>query len=98
LRSGAWTLAEWTVSALSDLDATLERIAQDNPESARIVGNRILAAGARLDQFPEIGRAGRRQGTRELALPRLPYLIVYQLRQQHVVLLRLLHSSLLWPA
>ena len=90
-------MAEWTASALSDLDATLEHIAQDNPEAARIVGNRILAAVARLDQFPEIGHAGRRQGTRELTIPRLPYLIVYQLRQQQVVLLRLLHSSLLWP-
>jgi len=91
-------LAEWTVSALSDLDVTLEHIAQDNPEAAQAVGQRILAAVARLDQFPEIGRAGRRQGTRELAIPRLPYLLVYQLREQNVVLLRVLHSSLLWPA
>jgi len=91
-------LAEWTVSALTDLEVTLEHIAQDNPEAARIVGHRIFSDVARLDQFPEIGHAGRRQGTRELAIPRLPYLIVYQLRQQQVVLLRLLHSSLLWPA
>jgi toxin ParE1/3/4 len=91
-------LAEWTASALSDLDVTLEHIAQDNPKAAQIVGKRILVAVARLDQFPEIGRAGRRQGTRELAIPRLPYLIVYQLREQQVVLLRVLHSSLLWPA
>ncbi len=91
-------MAEWTVSALSDLDVTLEHIAEDNPEAAQIVGTRILAAVARLDQFPEIGRAGRRQSTRELAIPRLPYLLVYQLRQQHVVLLRVLHSSLLWPS
>lgn len=91
-------MAEWTASALSDLDATLRHIAQDNLEAARIVGTRILAAMTRLDQFPEIGRAGRRQGTRELAIPRLPHLIVYQLRGQDVVLLRLLHSSLLWPA
>jgi toxin ParE1/3/4 len=91
-------LAEWTASALSDLDATLERIGQDSPEAAQTVGKRILAAVARLDQFPELGRAGRRQGTRELAIPRLPYLIVYQLRQEQVVLLRVLHSSLLWPA
>ncbi len=91
-------MAEWTFSALSDLDVTLEHIAQDNPGAAQIVGKRILAAVIRLDQFPEIGRIGRRQGTRELTIPRLPYLIVYQLRQQRVVLLRVLHTSLLWPS
>lgn len=75
----------------------MEFIAADDPASARRAAADIHAAVSRLDGFPEIGKPGRRRGTRELALPRLPFVIVYRARPGRVTILRLLHTSRIWP-
>ncbi len=72
-------------------------IAREDPAAARQVGSRIWAAVSRLDRFPEIGLRGRRHGTRELFLPRLPYVLVYQCAPDRVTILRILHTSMRWP-
>jgi plasmid stabilization system protein ParE len=48
----------------------------------------LLAACNRLSFFPEIGRHGREPGTRELTtVP--PYVIVYRIRQDDIVILQI---------
>jgi plasmid stabilization system protein ParE len=43
------------------------------------VGDSIDAAVAGLGAFPEIGRMGRVLGTRELVIPRTPYVAIYRI-------------------
>jgi toxin ParE1/3/4 len=86
----------WTARALRDLASLRAYIRQDNPAAERQV-ERILAAAARLAEFPETGRPGRRAGTRELVVSRTPYLVPYRVRGELVEVLRVLHGRQRWP-
>ena len=55
-----------------DLAGIIDYIALDNPKAAESVFDAIAAALRRLAEFPEMGRAGRVPGTRELRLAGLP--------------------------
>lgn len=90
-------MAEWTEPALDDFISAAEYVAADDPAAAARLAAEISVAVMRLDQFPGLGKPGRRQGTRELALPRIPFVIVYRTKEKAVTILRLLHSSRLWP-
>jgi len=64
-----------------------------NSEAARVVRQRIIKAISRLKQFPESGRAWRLNGCRELVLPGLPYIIIYQVEDNVVTIVSLFHTS-----
>jgi toxin ParE1/3/4 len=87
----------WTEPALLDLTAARANIARDSsPVADRQIG-RVLAAASILLQFPEIGRPGRRPGTRELVVSRTPYAAAYRLRGDMIEILRVLHARQRWP-
>jgi toxin ParE1/3/4 len=50
-----------------------------------------------LVQFPESGRPGRIEGTRELVIQRTPYIIAYRMARDAVRILRVLHGAQNWP-
>ena len=79
--------------AASDLDGIIEYIALDNPAAAERVYRAIVAAAERLQDFPEIGRAGRLPGTRELLVVSLPDIIVYEISGDTVTVLAVLHGA-----
>lgn len=87
----------WLRRALADRDSQLGYIAQDNPGAAIEQGDRIAHQVAMLAEHPEIGRAGRKQGTRELVISRTPFIVVYRIRGERIELLRLLHGAQQWP-
>lgn len=87
----------WTRIAIRDLIHVRRYIAQDNPQAARSVAQHILEAADLLLKHPEMGRAGRVRGTRELVISQTPYLIVYRVRGKRVHVLRILHGRQLWP-
>jgi addiction module RelE/StbE family toxin len=87
----------WTELAVNDLAAARAYIAQDNPSAAEHQVARVLAAIAGLLRFPEIGRPGRRAGTRELVINRTPYIAAYRLRGDAIEILRVMHSRQRWP-
>ncbi len=89
-------MALWTNLALLDLTTALNYIAEDNDKAAEKVGNAILEACSRLDDFPKMGRPGIVKNTRELIVPRTPYKLVYRHRQ-FVEIIRLLHDKQKWP-
>jgi len=72
-------------------------IARDNPPAADRQVERVLAAVAGLLRFPEIGRPGRRAGTRELVVSRTPYVVAYRLRADAIEILRVMHGRQRWP-
>lgn len=88
---------EWSPAALADRDAIFDHIEADNPRAATTVDERIEEAAKRLLDFPEIGRPGRVEGTRELVLTRAPYMLPYKIVGDAVRILRVLHGARLWP-
>ncbi len=86
----------WLRAALRDLDSQLEYIAAQNPNAAARVSGRIEEAIERLAQFPQLGRAGRVAGTRELVVAGTPWIVVYRVRAL-IEILRLIHASQRWP-
>jgi toxin ParE1/3/4 len=58
---------------------------------------RIIEQVALLANHPGIGRPGRVEGTRELVIPGLPYLVAYSHRNDTVAVLRVLHGARKWP-
>ncbi|WP_246318747.1 type II toxin-antitoxin system RelE/ParE family toxin [Peteryoungia desertarenae] len=72
-------------------------IEADNPKAALQMDERIEEAAAQLLHFPESGRSGRVQGTRELVVSGTSYIIADQLDGDRLRILRGLHSSRLWP-
>ena len=88
----------WTPAALFDLESARRYIAADNPQAVDRQVGRILAAIDNLKVFPELGRPGRRVGTRELLIGRTPYLVAYRLGHNTIGILRLLHERQEWPA
>jgi plasmid stabilization system protein ParE len=59
--------------ALDDGNAIFDYIEADSPQAAVIVDDRIDEQVGRLLQFPEMGRIGRIEGTRELVIQNTPY-------------------------
>lgn len=88
----------YTLRALADLDAAREHIEQFNPRAARLLAGRLRAAIDELSRFPARGRLGRLEGTRELVVPRTPYLVAYRTDGPHIDILAIRHGARLWPA
>ena len=87
----------WLDEAVDDLESLRAYIATDNPTAAdRIVGQ-LSRSVARLGDFPNAGRAGRVAGTRELTVPRTPFVVVYHVVADEVRILRVLHGAQRWP-
>ena len=87
----------WAQFALSDRDDIFTYIEAENPRAAIHVDEQIVLAARRLLDFPESGRPGRLAGTRELVIPRTPYIAAYAVTADTVRVLRILHSPQMWP-
>ena len=80
-----------------DLERIAEHIARDKPRAALAMWDEIEAQVERLRTFPNSGRRGRLKGTRELVVPRTPFIVVYRVGQDRVELLRVLRGAQQWP-
>ena len=89
----------WLPGALANRDAQLDAIAHDSPKAAIEQGDRIAHQVEQLIEHPEMGRPGRKKGSRELVISRTPFIVVYRVRPrlQRIELLRLLHGAQQWP-
>ncbi|HVC34011.1 MAG TPA: type II toxin-antitoxin system RelE/ParE family toxin [Chloroflexota bacterium] len=87
----------WTRPARSDLRAHILYLAERSPGAARRVQAAIREAVEQLADYPNRGRPGRYEGTRELVLAGLPYLVVYRVRESTLRILRVLHGAQDWP-
>ena len=90
-------ILEWSVFAIADRDAIFDYIVADSPQSAVSVDDRIQVCVENLKQFPEMGRPGRIEGTRELVVSNTPYIAAYRIAGDTVRILRLLHGAQQWP-
>lgn len=84
--------------AEADLLSIVETIAGNSGTAvARRVYDRIKTALLPLDRFPLMACAGRVAGTRELPVPGLPYIVVYEPEPDGVLVLSVIHGARSWP-
>jgi len=87
----------WLDEAVLDLKKLRHYIQQDKPQAAALVAKRIYEAVDLLEQQPGLGGPGRVPHTRELIIGGTPYIISYRVKREKIEILRVLHSSMLWP-
>jgi toxin ParE1/3/4 len=83
----------WTVEASSDLEQISLHIAEDNPEAALRIVDNMFQRIEQLVAFPNRGRIGREEGTRELVFSPLPYIAVYRVKESTVEILHIWHGA-----
>lgn len=86
-----------TKPATADLEEIENYIHQDNPAAAARMVLRVLEAIEYLLMYPNMGRVGRVPKTKELVISGTPFIVVYQIRQQIIFVLRILHAARKWP-
>jgi addiction module RelE/StbE family toxin len=86
----------WTNRARLDRKDIREHIAQENLAAAVALDELFAGNTAALADHPELGRAGRVAGTRELVVHR-NYMLIYDIAGDSVRVLRVLHAARKWP-
>jgi toxin ParE1/3/4 len=88
----------WSPEAIDDLISLRAYIAEDNPAAAhRIALNIIRNIEELLADNPQMGRPGRVSGTRELVIPRTPYIVPYRVERGTLQIIRVYHGARRWP-
>ncbi len=89
---------QWSAPAVSDLQNISFYIeASSGLETADRITRRIYESVQSLNRLPNRGRVGRLSGTRELLVPKLPYVVVYKVVSDKVAIVRILHGAQQWP-
>jgi addiction module RelE/StbE family toxin len=86
----------WTPEALQDREDIWDFIVSDNPKAAIRMDELFSNAVSRLTDFPLLGQTGKILGPREL-IPHESYRIVYEIQQETLWILALIHTARHWP-
>ncbi|ABD87093.1 type II toxin-antitoxin system RelE/ParE family toxin [Rhodopseudomonas palustris] len=81
--------------ALADIEDIFAWIARDSPIIAKSVVDRLFSSTELLISFPSMGHAGGAPGTLEWVVPRLPYIVVYEIdrAQDAIIVTAVLHAA-----
>jgi toxin ParE1/3/4 len=66
----------WTQEAAADLERITDYLFEHTPDHAERLVRALYEAPATLLMFPNRGRLGKKEGTRELVMSPLPYIVV----------------------
>jgi toxin ParE1/3/4 len=88
---------KWARAASQDPESVERYISRDNPAAAIDTVLEIIRRVEILAEHPGMGRPGRVEGTRELVLGGLPYVVPYIHQGDTVIILRVLHGAMKWP-
>ena len=86
-----------TESADAGLLAIAGYLARDDFDEAERIIQTIIEAIYSLQNLPSRGRPGRVDGTLELLVWGLPYVLVYAVAPDEVRILKILHQKQQWP-
>ena len=86
----------WASSAEQDRAEILEFIGLDNPIAAITMDELFAEVSSRLEKHPLLGKPGRISETREL-IPHANYRLIYEVQDDQVKILALVHTARLWP-
>lgn len=85
-------IVAWTPEAVGDVAAIHRYVSRFNPSAAANMARSLCEAGGSLSAFPERGRAGLIEGTRELVVLET-YVVVYRIRAETVEIVRVWHAA-----
>lgn len=83
----------WTPAAAEDLEYIKDYLTEHHPQFAQSTIIQLYESIRALKTSPRLGRVGREEGTRELVLTRLPYVVAYRIREQAVEVLHIFHGA-----
>ncbi len=86
----------WTPEAQQDRLDIWEYVAQESPQAAANLDAMFSKAALNLSAHPELGRAGKIAGTREL-YPHENYRLGYEIEDRTIWVLVLVHTARRWP-
>jgi toxin ParE1/3/4 len=86
----------WKKQAINDLIKIGRYIAKDSPANAEKMISLIEHKIVPLATHPDIGRIGRKRGTRELVVHE-NYVVIYRVLAGEIEILRVKHSAQQWP-
>jgi toxin ParE1/3/4 len=86
----------WKKQAINDLIKIGQEIAKDSPANAEKMVVLIEAKVTPLAAHSEIGRTGRKRGTRELVVHQ-HYIVIYRVQGEIIEILRVKHAARQWP-
>ena len=87
----------WTGEAADDLEHIANYLLAHPPNRAEDLIRAVYDAPSDLLTFPNRGRQGKKEGTRELVLSPLPYIVVYKVLGDVIFVVRILHGAQKWP-
>jgi toxin ParE1/3/4 len=97
LTQGGMTLL-WSPEAIDDLASLRTYISVDDPAAAkRIALHLIHSVEELLANNPQLGHPGRVPGTRELVIPKTPFVVPYRVHNDALQILRVYHHARRWP-
>lgn len=83
----------WSPAAAVDLQNIRDYLEAHHPSFMEATVRRLYNAARSLKRMPDRGRLGRNEGTRELVMAPLPYIIVYGVERDLVNIFRILHVA-----
>lgn len=89
----------WLERTAEDLYRIVTRLEDSSPVHAQRVYQAIQDTAANLASFPGLGRPGRVKGTREIVVPKHPYILPYRDVEagNRIEILAVMHASQEWP-
>jgi toxin ParE1/3/4 len=88
----------WSLEAIDDLVSLRAQILVDDPAAAKRVALHILhCIEELLPPNPQLGHPGRVPGTRELVIPKTPFVVPYRVHAASLEILRIYHHARRWP-
>ena len=86
----------WTLDSIEDRESIYEYIEFDNPSAALALDELFSQQACLLLDHPGLGRLGRVKGSREWVM-HPNYILVYDVVNDQVRVLRVLHAAKRWP-
>lgn len=83
----------WSALARARLREIRDYVARDKPQAAERLAMRIVAMVEALRNHPYLGRAGAEPGIRELVIGNTPYIILYRVQGERVVISTIWHGA-----
>ena len=68
-------------------------VARDKPQAAERLALRIVAMVEALRNHPYLGRAGAEPGIREMVIASTPYIILYRVQGERVIISTIWHGA-----
>jgi toxin ParE1/3/4 len=83
----------WAPSAAADLWTISEYLKRHHPQFVDTTVRRIYRTIQDLKKFPNRGRHGEEEGTREILFLPMPYVAVYRVKDRCIEVLHIFHGA-----